>query len=269
MHHLDRLRRPPGGRRYKDGVDHCGIPRAGAGGVQAVRCRVPEGGCPGRLRGRGERRHRRRGAAPRPLLRGGLPRRGRLQRRDDRCRRPGRGAGDRRGDAVQPVAARRAHGPRVRGHRGADRLPTRRAEPLSPREGRMAFPPRLALATKNPGKVREILRICAGWPVRWLVYEDDDPRWPDVEETGDTYLANALLKARTVAEALGAPALADDSGIEVDALGGAPGPRSARFAAERASDEENLRLLIERIRGVPAERRTARYRCVAACVWPG
>ena len=132
----------------------------------------------------------------------------------------------------------------------------------------MAFPPRLALATKNPGKVREILRICAGWPVRWLVYEDDDPRWPDVEETGGTYLANALLKARRVAEALGAPALADDSGIEVDALGGAPGPRSARFAGERASDEDNLRLLIERIRGVPAERRTARYRCVAACAWP-
>ena len=110
----------------------------------------------------------------------------------------------------------------------------------------MAFPPQLSLATRNPGKIREIRRICADWPVRWVVFERGDHRWPDVEETGATYLENAILKARTVAEALALPALADDSGIEVDALGGAPGPRSARFAGPRASEEENLQLLIER-----------------------
>src|SRR5437660_314200 len=133
----------------------------------------------------------------------------------------------------------------------------------------MAFPPQLSLATRNPGKIREIRRICADWPVRWVVFERGDHRWPDVEETGATYLENAILKARTVAEALAMPALADDSGIEVDALGGAPGPRSARFAGPRASEEENLQLLIERIRDVSPERRTARYQCVAACSWPG
>jgi len=130
-------------------------------------------------------------------------------------------------------------------------------------------PAELALATRNPGKFREILRICADWPVRWVVHGPGDDRWPQVEETGDTYLENALMKARAVAEALRAPALADDSGIEVDALGGAPGPRSARFAGGRATDVANLQLLIDRIRDVPGGARTARYRCVAACAWPG
>jgi XTP/dITP diphosphohydrolase len=133
----------------------------------------------------------------------------------------------------------------------------------------VGFPPQLALATKNPGKVREILDICADWPVRWLLATDPTAEsWPVVEETGQTYLDNALLKARAVAEAGGVPAVADDSGIEVDALGGEPGPRSARFAGPTASDRDNLRLLIDRIRDVPPENRTARYRCVAACAWP-
>ncbi|HXF56199.1 MAG TPA: RdgB/HAM1 family non-canonical purine NTP pyrophosphatase [Actinomycetota bacterium] len=130
----------------------------------------------------------------------------------------------------------------------------------------MSFPRRLVLATRNPGKVREVLRICAGWPVEWLT--DLDASWPDVEETGGDYLANARLKARTAARALGVPALADDSGIEVDALGGGPGPESARFAGPGATDRENLELLLERVRGVPEGRRTARYRCLAVCVWP-
>jgi XTP/dITP diphosphohydrolase len=118
------------------------------------------------------------------------------------------------------------------------------------------FPRRLALATKNPGKVREILDICADWPVEWVTYRDAS--WPEVEETGETYLANALLKARTVSGATNVPAIADDSGIEVDALGGGPGPRSARFAGEDATDEENLRLLIDQESALPANRRTAR-----------
>jgi XTP/dITP diphosphohydrolase len=128
------------------------------------------------------------------------------------------------------------------------------------------FPPRLVLGTRNPHKVREVLRICAEWPVQWLTH--DDVAWPDVEETGGTFLENARLKARSVASATGGPALADDSGIEVDALGGAPGPRSARYAGERATDEQNLRALLRALAGVPRGGRTARYRAVAAIAWP-
>jgi XTP/dITP diphosphohydrolase len=130
----------------------------------------------------------------------------------------------------------------------------------------MALPPRLALATKNPGKIREILEICAEWPVEWLTADGAD--WPDVEETGETYRDNALLKAREVARVLGVPAVADDSGIEVDALDGAPGVRSARFAGEHATDAENLSLLLARLADVNEAERTARYRCAAVCAWP-
>jgi XTP/dITP diphosphohydrolase len=133
----------------------------------------------------------------------------------------------------------------------------------------MPFPPRIALATHNRHKLRELARICADWPVEWVSVETRPPAdFPDVEETGITYLDNALLKGGAVAEALGLPALADDSGIEVDGLGGRPGPRSARYAGERASDEENLRALIQAVRGVPAAGRTARYRCIAALAHP-
>lgn len=138
----------------------------------------------------------------------------------------------------------------------------------------MGFPPDIALATMNPGKITEILRICSDWPVRWRLGRSldepsgSDPLWPHVEETGQTYLDNAGLKARAVAEALGIPAVADDSGIEVDALGGAPGPHSARFAGPGATDQQNLDLLIERLAPVPPKDRTARYRCVAVCAWP-
>jgi XTP/dITP diphosphohydrolase len=138
----------------------------------------------------------------------------------------------------------------------------------------MVFPTELALATRNPGKIREIQEICAGWPVRWRLAEglngrsDGPASWPDVEESGETYLDNARLKAHAVAEALGVPAVADDSGIEVDALGGEPGPRSARFAGPNATDRENLDLLIQKIRPVAPDARTSRYRCVAVCAWP-
>ncbi len=131
----------------------------------------------------------------------------------------------------------------------------------------MSFPPRLVIATRNPGKVREILAICADWPVEWLTHEQ--VAWPDVEEPGDTYLENALAKARAVAAATGEAALADDSGIEVDALGGAPGPRSARYAGPGAGDEENLRALLRALAGVPGPGRIARYRAVAAVARPG
>ena len=130
----------------------------------------------------------------------------------------------------------------------------------------MTFPERLIIASRNPGKIREIVAICADWPVEWVTHEDAS--WPEVEETGVSYLENALLKARAVASATGEAALADDSGIEVDALGGGPGPRSARYAGETASDEKNLRALLRALAGVPGPGRTARYRAVAAVAFP-
>jgi XTP/dITP diphosphohydrolase len=123
----------------------------------------------------------------------------------------------------------------------------------------------VALATRNPGKVREIREICADWPVQWV---GEGTQLPDVEEAGTTYLENAVAKARAAARALGTAALGDDSGIEVDALGGAPGVRSARFAGDGAGDQDNLALLIERILPVDSGNRTARYRCVAVCAFP-
>jgi XTP/dITP diphosphohydrolase len=132
----------------------------------------------------------------------------------------------------------------------------------------VAFPARIAIASRNAHKLREIGRICAEWPVEWLTVENHEGPWPDVEETGSTYLENALLKARAGAAALGEPALADDSGIEVDALGGRPGPRSARFAGEDATDQQNLDELIRALKGVPGSGRTARYRCVAVLAFP-
>ncbi len=134
----------------------------------------------------------------------------------------------------------------------------------------MTFPPRIAIATRNPHKLRELGRICADWPVAWRTVRDEGTAaFPEVEETGATYLDNALLKARATAAALAIPAMADDSGIEVDALGGAPGPRSARLAGEDATDQLNLRELLRALKGVPTGGRTARYRCVAVLAMPG
>ena len=132
----------------------------------------------------------------------------------------------------------------------------------------MAFPTRIAIASRNVHKLREIGRICADWPVEWLTVENHEGPWPDVEETGSTYLENALLKARAGAAALGEPALADNSGIEVDALGGRPGHRSARFAGEDVTDQQNLDELIRALKGVPGSGRTARYRCLAVLAFP-
>jgi XTP/dITP diphosphohydrolase len=124
---------------------------------------------------------------------------------------------------------------------------------------------RLVLATTNAGKVRELRDLVAEWgpiEVRSLA---DVPPLEMPEETGETYEANAILKARAVCEATGLPALADDSGIEVDALGGAPGVLSARYADSEES--RNARLLAE-LRDVPEARRTARYRAAAALALP-
>jgi XTP/dITP diphosphohydrolase len=132
----------------------------------------------------------------------------------------------------------------------------------------MTFPARVAIATRNRHKLRELRQICADWPVEWLTVEDHDGPWPDVEEPHDTYLRNAFEKAHAVAQALGVPAIADDSGLEVDALGGAPGVRSARYAGEHATDADNRRMLVTALKGVPGPGRTGRFRCLAAIAWP-
>jgi XTP/dITP diphosphohydrolase len=132
----------------------------------------------------------------------------------------------------------------------------------------VSFPDRIAIASRNQGKIREIRSICADWPVEWITADEHEGAWPDVEETAESYVENALLKAHAVADAVGIPAVADDSGIEVDALGGAPGPRSARYAGKEATEGQNLRMLIRAVSGVPAAGRTARYRCLAVLAWP-
>ena len=126
----------------------------------------------------------------------------------------------------------------------------------------------VALASRNPGKLREIRSILAEAEVSIEVVSSDDfPGWVAPDETEPDYAGNALLKARSLASFASVPALADDSGIEVDALDGGPGVRSARFAGENATDQENLEKLIESIRD--ADVRTARYRCIAVLVTPG
>ena len=131
------------------------------------------------------------------------------------------------------------------------------------------MPPKLLLASANRGKLRELRAILEGLPVELVGLDDagaGEP--PEVEETGDTFLENALLKARAYADWSGLAAVADDSGLEVDALGGAPGVRSARYAGQGASDRANLDKLLDGLDGVPPERRTARFRCAAVLVDP-
>jgi len=124
---------------------------------------------------------------------------------------------------------------------------------------------RVVLASSNRGKVRELKELVPEW-IEIVTADDVGISLP--EETGDTFLENALLKARAAAHDSGMVAIADDSGLEVDALDGRPGVRSARFAGEDASDPENNALLLEMLRDVTRERRTARFRSVVAVVAP-
>ncbi len=126
---------------------------------------------------------------------------------------------------------------------------------------------KLLIATRNRAKLREIRELLDDLPLAIIGLDEAEPV-PAVEETGETYDANALIKAQAALAATGLAALADDSGIEVDALGGEPGVRSARFAGPAASDEDNNRLLVARLVGVPAPQRTARFVCVAALALP-
>ena len=120
---------------------------------------------------------------------------------------------------------------------------------------------RLLLATRNAGKIREIRAILSGCGVE-IVAADDYPAWPEPPETGATLLENALIKARAAFAATGLAALADDSGLEVDALGGAPGVWSARWGGEGLGDRERALKLLAALSGVPDEARGARFRCV-------
>ena len=119
------------------------------------------------------------------------------------------------------------------------------------------------LATRNEGKARELAALLEGAAARF----ESLAGHPEVllpPEDATTYRENALAKARAVRDALGVPAIADDSGLEVDALEGAPGVRSARYAGEGATDAGNIQRLLAKLAGVPEARRTARFRCVLA-----
>ncbi len=127
--------------------------------------------------------------------------------------------------------------------------------------------PTLLLATRNTHKTSEIARMLAG---RFKVVDlTAHPSAPEVEETGDTFEQNAALKACAGSAFLGGWALADDSGIEVDALGGAPGVRSARYAGESATDSENNDLLLKNLLPFRGKDRSGRFRCVLALARDG
>ncbi|WP_323958736.1 RdgB/HAM1 family non-canonical purine NTP pyrophosphatase [Arthrobacter sp. JZ12] len=132
---------------------------------------------------------------------------------------------------------------------------------------------RLVLATRNAGKLRELRALLRGkvpgLDVDTQVVDAAAAGAPDVVESGTTFEENALLKARAVAEATGLPAVADDSGLAVDVLGGAPGIFSARWAGRHGDDSANLELLLNQLADIPENRRAAQFVCAAALAVPG
>ncbi|NLV16333.1 MAG: XTP/dITP diphosphatase [Syntrophomonadaceae bacterium] len=126
---------------------------------------------------------------------------------------------------------------------------------------------KLVLATRNEKKKREILEIVEGTGFE-IVTLRDFPHAPEVVEDALTFKENAIKKATAIADYTGCVTFADDSGLEVDALGGMPGVFSARFAGEPSDDERNNKMLLEMLKEVPAEKRTARFRCVIAIAFP-
>lgn len=119
---------------------------------------------------------------------------------------------------------------------------------------------RIVLASNNAGKVREFNQLLA--ESEFEVIPQVEFSVADIEETGLSFVENALLKARNAAEQTGLPAVADDSGLEVDALQGAPGIYSARYAGAGASDRDNLQKLLDTLKNVPDEKRSARFQCL-------
>jgi XTP/dITP diphosphohydrolase len=129
---------------------------------------------------------------------------------------------------------------------------------------------RLVLATRNQGKIIELRRIldAISKGTIELVSVDQYPEIPDVEETGSTFEENALLKAVAISNATGLPAIADDSGLCVDALGGAPGIFSARYAGKHGDDNANLNKVLVELQGIEDTKRSAHFTCVTALVMP-
>lgn len=125
----------------------------------------------------------------------------------------------------------------------------------------------LCVATRNAGKQREFRDLLADWPVR-LRFPQDLGLEIEVEEKGDSFVAIALLKATTYARAAGIVTLADDSGLEVDALDGAPGIYTARYAGPHASDHDRRQKLLRALGDLPLPQRTARFRCAIALAHP-
>ncbi|MFA5366987.1 MAG: XTP/dITP diphosphatase [Dehalococcoidia bacterium] len=127
--------------------------------------------------------------------------------------------------------------------------------------------PKLLLATNNQAKVREYARLLKGIPYRIVSLEDVGIS-EQVEETGASFEENAVLKAERYAELSGLITMADDSGLEIEALDGEPGVRSARYAGEGASDEQRIAFLLDKMAGIPWDKRNARFRCVIAIARP-
>lgn len=124
------------------------------------------------------------------------------------------------------------------------------------------------VATKNEGKKKELLRILSPFGIDVISEKDLDTPLSDVEENGTSFEENALIKARFAAKATGLPSVADDSGLCVDALGGAPGIYTARFAGEPSDSDKNNAKLLNVMSDVPEEKRTARFVSAVACVFP-
>ncbi|OWZ83744.1 XTP/dITP diphosphatase [Natranaerobius trueperi] len=125
----------------------------------------------------------------------------------------------------------------------------------------------LILGSRNKGKVSEFKSLLANFPIE--VYSlEDYPGIGDIEETGVTFKENALIKARTIANKTNKLTIADDSGLEVDALNYEPGVYSARYSGENASDKDNINKLLDKLKNIPYEKRTARFKCVMALSHP-
>ncbi|MQG76068.1 MAG: XTP/dITP diphosphatase [SAR202 cluster bacterium] len=127
--------------------------------------------------------------------------------------------------------------------------------------------PKLLLATGNPGKARELAELLRGVPFEMVSLRDLNLP-TEIDEPADTFEGNAIIKAESYARMSGLLTLADDSGLEIDALNGQPGVHSKRFAGEDATDEGRVQIVLQRLEDVPREQRTARYRCVLAIARP-
>ena len=125
----------------------------------------------------------------------------------------------------------------------------------------------IIIATKNRGKVRDFEQLFSkkGIKVKSLL---DFPDLPDVEETGTTFIENAVIKAESIVNELNKPVIADDSGLSVDVLGGEPGVYSARYAGPNKNDEENIQKVLHELKGVPSAKRTGRFHCALALAIP-